>query len=69
MAIITEHPHNGRYDMIRHASDSGMMIRQKQTGHLYAEAVDIYPTDYEYIETSIPIISEMPKEEPNAGDE
>ena len=57
--IITEHPWNGRNDRIRHASDSGMMIEQEQTGNRYVEAIDIYPTEFTYRETSEQIEQEV----------
>ena len=56
--IITEHPWNGRSDRIRHASDSGLMIEQEQTGNRYVEAIDIYPTEYTYRETDVAISEE-----------
>lgn len=40
---------------IRHYSDSGMMLRQVETGILYSEANDIYPCPYTYEETNEPI--------------
>lgn len=57
--IITEHPWNGRNDRIRHASDSGLMIEQEQTGNRYVEAIDIYPTEYTYRETNEQIEQEV----------
>lgn len=57
--ITTEHPWNGRNDRIRHASDSGLMIEQEQTGNRYVEAIDIYPTDFTYRETSEQIEQEV----------
>lgn len=57
--IITEHPWNGRADRIRHASDSGLMIEQEQTGNRYVEAIDIYPTEYTYRETEEHIEQEV----------
>lgn len=57
--IITEHPWNGRTDRIRHASDSGLMIEQEQTGNRYVEAIDIYPTEYSYRETDEAISEEV----------
>ena len=41
-------------DRIRTYSDSGMQIRQDQTGTLYYDAVDV-PDKYTYTETDIPI--------------
>lgn len=57
--ITVEHPWNGRADRIRHASDSGLMIEQEQTGNRYVEAIDIYPTEYTYKETNEPIEQEV----------
>lgn len=37
--------------LIKHYSDSGYMIRQVETGHLYSEAVDVIPCRYTYEET------------------
>lgn len=42
---------------IRTYSDAGMMIRQKETGILYADAVDI-PGRYTYEETDVPVPDE-----------
>ena len=53
--LKAEHPYNGRDDRIRHYSDSGMMIEQTDTGNLYEEAVDKYPTRHTYEETDEPI--------------
>lgn len=40
---------------IRHYSDSGLMVRQVETGNLYEDAVDIMPCPYTYEETETPI--------------
>ena len=53
--LKSEHPYNGRDDRIRHYSDERKMIRQIDTGNLYEEAVDRYPTPHEYEETDEPI--------------
>lgn len=50
--LITETLTDGR---IRHYSDSGMMIRQMETGALYDDAVDVSPVRYTYTETDTPI--------------
>lgn len=52
--IRTEYPYKGSENLVRHYSDSGMMIRQEETGAVYADAVDVYPSRYTYTETSIP---------------
>lgn len=41
--------------LVRHYSDTGMMILQVETGIEYEEAVDIVPCRYTYIETDKPI--------------
>ena len=56
--ITVEYPWNGRADRIRHASDSGLMSEQEQTGNRYVEAIDIYPTDFTYRETDEAISEE-----------
>lgn len=43
--------------LIKHWSDSGMMIRQAETGDMYGEAIDLYPCRYTYEETDTPIQS------------
>ena len=58
--LQVDYPYNGKTDRIRHSSDAEMMIRQDQTGFLYVEAVDVYPTEFTYTETDVPI--EIPKE-------
>lgn len=40
---------------VRHYSDSGMMIRQVETGVLYEDAVDAVPCRYTYEETDEPV--------------
>ncbi len=57
--IITEYPYNGRTDRIKHYSDAGMVIRQNETGNEYAEAVDVYPCQYTYSETTTLIEQEV----------
>lgn len=53
--IKTETLPNNR---IRHYSDSGMMMRQVETGILYADAVDTLPLKYSYEETDQPVPDE-----------
>lgn len=53
--LKTEYPYNGRDDRIKHYSDAGMLILQTDTGNLYDEAVDRYPTNHTYEETDEPI--------------
>lgn len=38
-------------NLIKHYSDIGKLILQKETGIKYSEAVDIYPCRYTYEET------------------
>lgn len=38
---------------VRHYSDENMMMRQKETGILYSDAVDVRPCRYTYEETLI----------------
>lgn len=56
MAVIEEHPYiddDGEpyFDKVRHYSDSGKPIIQVETGKEYEEAVDIFPCQYNYVET------------------
>lgn len=37
--------------LVKHFSDKGVMMLQKETGLLYAEAVDVIPCRYTYEET------------------
>lgn len=37
--------------LVKHYSDGGFFIRQKETGAEYAEAVDVIPCRYTYEET------------------
>ena len=51
MAIITTNIEvNGR-TLIKHESDCGKIIRQKETGREYSSAVDVVPCKYTYEET------------------
>ena len=56
MAIVTQYPYvdgNGkeRENLIKTYSDVGRYILQEETGEVYAEAVDLYPSKYTYTET------------------
>ena len=53
MAVVAESLKNGT--LIRHYSDSGMVLRQIETGILYSEAVDVNPSKYTYEETDTPM--------------
>lgn len=50
--IVSENLENNR---IRHYSDSGMKIRQVETGIVYDDAVDVLPCKYTYEETDEPV--------------
>lgn len=52
--IQTEYLKDGA--LIRHHSDSGLMLRQVETGREYTEAVDIVPCRYTYEETDKEIL-------------
>lgn len=41
--------------LVRHYSDSGLLIRQVETGIEYSDAVDVAPCRYTYEETDVPI--------------
>ena len=41
--------------VIRHWSDQAVMLRQVETGDLYADAVDVMPCRFTYEETNEPI--------------
>ena len=55
--IQVEYLRNG--ELVRHYSDSGMMLLQVETGIEYEDAVDVVPCRYTYEETNISIGSEM----------
>lgn len=40
--------------LIKHYSDTGMLMRQEETGLLYGEAIDVMPCQYTYTETNEP---------------
>ena len=42
-------------NLVRHYSDTGMMIQQAETGALYSDAVDVVPCRYTYEETDTPV--------------
>ena len=48
--IKTEYPYNGK-ELIRTYSNDGFTIEQLETGHIYTEAIDVYPSKYTYVET------------------
>lgn len=51
MAVVTQTINE---TLVRHFSDTGMLIRQAETGVLYGEAVDAVPCRYAYEETTTP---------------
>lgn len=60
MAIKTQHPYidslgRERKNLIKTYSDAGLRILQNETGAVYDEAVDVYPSKYTYSETEEPI--------------
>lgn len=42
-------------NLIRHYSDTGMKIRQVETGIVYEDAIDVLPCRYTYEETDEPV--------------
>ena len=50
MIISEEFEVNGR-KLIKHESDSGKIILQRETGREYSSAVDVIPCRYTYEET------------------
>ena len=48
--IQVEYLRNG--ELVRHYSDTGMMLLQVETGIEYEEAVDVVPCRYTYEETN-----------------
>lgn len=50
--------------LIKHYSDKGVLLLQKETGMKYSDPVDIYPCPYTYEETDEPIeVAEESEEE------
>lgn len=41
--------------LIRHYSDTGMLLLQNETGIKYADAIDVVPCQYTYTETEEPV--------------
>lgn len=55
MALVYQHPYlDGKgvkhYDKVKTYSDSGHQIIQTNTGRVYDEAIDVYPSSNEYAE-------------------
>ena len=57
---------NGR-TLVKHESDCGKMIRQKETGREYSSAVDVIPCKYTYEETDKEIPERPEMEEVDDG--
>ena len=51
--ILTEFLNEGT--LIKHYSDSGVMLLQNETGAKYADPIDVVPCPYTYTETNEPI--------------
>ena len=71
MAVIEQSPYvddngNERAGLIKHCSDSGMMIVQIETGTEYVEAIDTVPCRFTYTESENPIPEEPESEETEA---
>lgn len=50
--IKQEYFKRGNRDLVRTYSDIGFYIKQVETNYEYAEAIDIVPCKYNYIETN-----------------
>lgn len=61
--IVYEYMNDGT--LIKHYSDAGMLLRQEETGELYADPIDVVPCSYTYTETneSIEELEEMTENE------
>ena len=59
MAIITTNIEIGGRKLVKHESDRGVYIRQKETGREYSSAVDTLPCRFTYEETE-KVIEEHP---------
>lgn len=60
--LVVDYPYNENENLIRHYSDAGFTVRQKETGNEYGEAIDRYPSKYTYEETDHPIEEETVNE-------
>ena len=54
--IKTEYLNDGA--LIKHYSDTGMMLLQNETGIKYSEPIDVVPCVYTYTETDEPVEQE-----------
>lgn len=49
--ILTEHPFKGNGNLIRtYTDDPTKALLQLQTGAVYDEAIDVYPSRFTYVE-------------------
>ena len=58
--IQTELLNNGT--LIRHYSDTGMLLLQVETGAKYSDPIDVVPCRYTYEETDEPVEADDPEE-------
>lgn len=58
--IQTELLNNGT--LIRHYSDTGMLLLQVETGAKYSDPIDVAPCRYTYEETDEPVEVDDPEE-------
>ena len=49
--------------LVKHYSDKGFQLLQKETGYLYPEPIDAVPCKFTYEETDIPIEEEEDQDE------
>lgn len=50
--ILTEHPYKGNKKLIRtYSDDPTKALLQLQTGAVYEEAIDVFPSRFSYKET------------------
>ena len=58
--IVTEYLNDET--LVKHYSDKGVLLLQKETGINYSDPIDIVPCPYTYEETDEPIEVEEPEE-------
>ena len=58
--IVEEFLNDGT--LVKHYSDSGMLMLQVETGAKYGEAIDTVPCKYTYVETDEPSVPEESEE-------
>ena len=59
MAVIEIYPYVDEQrveheNLVQHKSDEGKQIIQLETGRIYDEAIDLYPSKYTYVEVIEP---------------